>query len=202
MYPNLGSGTTQPSAPPPPPSSTLANSSAQKPVGFSSLMAQPSNQGTPYPGGQSSQTPYPSGPPSSTPYNNPYSTNNQPPNTSNYSSYSLPNTGQQPPPSQQGYKLFTIKRSSECLFLGGSGYQQSPYPPQSNPYPGPNPSSGYPGNQQPPPPSQSGQSNFDYYHNRFFLLFIETQILNVVYSMSFRLSKSIFFIKSLSITTR
>jgi hypothetical protein len=98
MYPNIGSGTIKPSAPPPP-SSTLSNSAAQKPVGFSSLMSQQSNQSTPYPGGQSSQTPYPTGPPSSSSYNNPYPSNNQPPNTSNYSPYSLPQNGQQPPPS-------------------------------------------------------------------------------------------------------
>jgi hypothetical protein len=120
MYPNLGSSTTQPSAPPPP--STLSNSGAPKPVGFSSLMSQQSNQSTPYPGGQSLQTPYPSGQPSQPPYpggqpgqppyptgppsssyNNPYSSSNQPPNTGNYSSYSLPQTGQKPTaPSSQG----------------------------------------------------------------------------------------------------
>ncbi|CAF4695513.1 unnamed protein product, partial [Rotaria socialis] len=65
MYPNIGSGTPQPSAPPPPTStsatpastsSTLSNTSSSKPFGFSSVMAQPNNQNTPYPtGGSSSQ---------------------------------------------------------------------------------------------------------------------------------------------------
>ena len=96
MYPNIGSSTTQPSAPPPPPpsSSTLTNSGTPRPVGFSSLMAQPNNQSTPYPSGQSGQPPYPTGPPSSAPYNNP------PPNTGNYSPYSLPQTGNPPQPPQ------------------------------------------------------------------------------------------------------
>jgi len=62
-----------------------------------------SQQSTPYPSGQSSQPPYPTGPPSSSSYNNPYASNNQPPNASNYSPYSLPQIGQQPPPpSAQG----------------------------------------------------------------------------------------------------
>jgi hypothetical protein len=105
MYPNIGSSTTQPSAPPPPASnsgaSTLSNSNAPKPVGFSSLMGGPPNQSTPYPAGPpSSQSPYPSAPASSAPYNNPYSSNNQPPNAGNYSPYTLSQTGQQPPPPQ------------------------------------------------------------------------------------------------------
>ncbi|CAF0865944.1 unnamed protein product [Rotaria sordida] len=149
MYPNIGSGTTQPSAPPPPSStttttSTLSNSNSQQPVGFSSIMSQPPNQNTPYPGGQSSQPPYPTGPPSSSqppyptgpssssPSLNPFPSNNQPANTSKYSNYSLPATGQQPPPPQ-----------------GGAGYQQGSYPPQTNPYP----PSGYPPGQQPPRPT-------------------------------------------------
>jgi hypothetical protein len=171
MYPNLGSGTTQPSAPPPPSSSlsnsgappsssNLSNTRSSQPVGFSSLMAQPNNQSTPYPSGQSSQTPYPSGPPSNQPpypsgpssnqppyptgppssssssYNSPYPPSNQPPNTGNYSAYSLPNTGNQPPPPQ-----------------GGSGYQQNVY--QSL-----NPSSGYPSGQQQQPPSTGYQNPY------------------------------------------
>ena len=97
MYPNIGSGTTQPSAPPPPSStsggSTLSNSNASKPVGFSSLMGGPPNQSTPYPTGPpSSQSPYSSAPPSSAAYNNPYASNNQPPNTGKYSAYTLPTT--------------------------------------------------------------------------------------------------------------
>ncbi|CAF1399012.1 unnamed protein product, partial [Adineta steineri] len=137
---------------------TLGNTGAPKPVGFSSLMAQPNNQATPYPGGQASQTPYPPGgqssqtpyPPggpsssSSSSYTNPYASNNQPPNSNNFSPYSLPHMGQQPPPppSQQG----------------GSNFQQSPYPPQSSPYPSSNPSAGgYPGNQ--PPQGNAGFQN-------------------------------------------
>ncbi|UJR32351.1 hypothetical protein I4U23_019814 [Adineta vaga] len=146
MYPNLGSGNPQPSAPPPPPSSssssnpsTLANAGGSQPVGFSSLTAQPSNQPLPYPPG-------PPPPPSSSSYNNPYASNNQPSKPGNYSSYSLPHVGQQPPPppSQQG----------------GGGYQQGPYPPQSNPYINSNQPSGYPGNPQLPPSQSTGNAGF------------------------------------------
>ncbi|CAF3327424.1 unnamed protein product, partial [Rotaria sp. Silwood2] len=67
---------------------------------------------------------YPSAPPPpSSSYASPYPVNVQPSNTNNYSTYSLPNVGQQPP-----------------VFQGGGGFQQSPYPPA------------YPGNQRPPPP--------------------------------------------------
>ncbi len=167
MYPNLGSGTTQPSAPPPPPSSNLSNSGASRPVGFSSLMSQPNNQSTPYPsGGQSSQTPYPSGqssgqppyptgPPSSSSsssFNSPYPASNQPPNAGSYSAYSLPNIGTQPPPPQGS--ILSNQKFIWILFLGGSGYQQNPYTQQAGPYPSSNPSSGYPpGPQQQPPPT-------------------------------------------------
>ncbi|CAF3705060.1 unnamed protein product [Rotaria sp. Silwood1] len=154
MYPNISSGTTQPSAPPPPSStsiststtSTLTNLTSQQAVGFSSLMSQPSNQNAPHTGGQSSQPPYPTGPPSSQPsfptgpssssFNNPYPSANQPANTSKYSSYSLPQPGNQPPPSQ-----------------GGASYQQGPYAQQPNPYQASNPSAGYPPGQQPPRPT-------------------------------------------------
>ncbi len=48
------------------------------------------------------------------------------------------------------------------MSLGGSGYQQGSYPPQSNPYQSSNPSSGYPGTQpgyqNPYPPSNPYQS--------------------------------------------
>ena len=95
MYPNIGQGNPQPSAPPQPPSSSnpsaLGNTGGSQPIGFSSMMAQPSNQ----------QPPYPSGPQASLPpYNNPYGSNNQPPKQGNFSSYSLPQVGQQPPPQQ------------------------------------------------------------------------------------------------------
>ena len=134
MYPNIGSNTTQPSAPPPPTSTSttppIANSGAPQLVGFSSLMSQPPNQNTPYPGGQSLRSPYPGGPTSQPPYlggqqarppypggptsqpsyptgpsssssfNNPYPPNNQLANTSNYSPYSLPQSSHQPAPPQ------------------------------------------------------------------------------------------------------
>ncbi|CAF1135857.1 unnamed protein product [Adineta ricciae] len=136
MYPNIGQGNPQPSAPPQPPSSSnpsaLGNTGGSQPVGFSSLMAQPTSQ----------QPPYPSGPQASLPpYNNPYGSNNQPPKQGNFSSYSLPQVGQQPPPQQ-----------------GGGGYQQGPYPPQSNPYSNSNQPSGFSGNNQ-PPPNNSGYQN-------------------------------------------
>ncbi|CAF3223857.1 unnamed protein product [Rotaria sp. Silwood2] len=151
MYPNISSGTTQPSAPPPPSStsttSTLSNSISQQPVGFSSLMSQPSNQNMPHPGGQSTQPPYPTGSsaslqppyptgPSSSSFNNPFPSTNQPANAGKYSNYSLPQAGHQPTPSQ-----------------GGAGYQQGAYPQQPNPYQGSNPPSGYPSGQQPPRPT-------------------------------------------------
>ncbi|CAF1011357.1 unnamed protein product [Rotaria sp. Silwood1] len=132
MYPNLGPGNTQPSAPP-----ISSSTSASLPnrttntnqAGFSSMMSQPSTQNTPYASGQRSQLPYPSASPSSS-YTSPYPTNAQPPNTNNYSPYSLPNIGQQQPPAA----------------FQGSGFNQSPY------------SQAYPGNQRPPLPQQSANT--------------------------------------------
>lgn len=63
-------------------------------------MAQPNNQSTPYPSGQTGQPPYPTGPTPSAPHNPPYPPNNQPPNTGNYSPYSLPQMGNSPRPPQ------------------------------------------------------------------------------------------------------
>jgi hypothetical protein len=82
MYPNLGSGTTQPSAPPnlysKSTSASLPNAAASSGQfgGFSSITPQSFTQNTPYP------------------------SNTQPPNTSGYSPYSLPNTSQPPPQGQ------------------------------------------------------------------------------------------------------
>ena len=103
MYPKIGSGATQPTAPPGP-SAPLANSNAGKPVGFSSLVSELNNlHPSSYSGGPASQTPYPSGPPSSSgSYTNPYATSNPPANAGNYSPYSLPQTGQQQMPPSQG----------------------------------------------------------------------------------------------------
>lgn len=97
MYPNLGPGSTQPSIKSMPPSTStsvlMSNPNMNtKPLGFSSLMSNPSAQNATYPGGQSSQVPYPSAPPASS-YTAPYPTNAQPSNASSFSSYSLPNVG-------------------------------------------------------------------------------------------------------------
>ncbi len=65
------------------------------------------------------------------------------------------------------------------FFLGGSGYQQNPYPQQGNPYQGSSLPAGYPAGQQPPPPT--GQSNLEKSHKKklkFKLSFI--QVLKIL----------------------
>ncbi|CAF1197230.1 unnamed protein product [Rotaria sordida] len=94
---------------------------------------QPSGQNTPYAGGQPSKAPYPNAPPPSSSHTSPFPVNFQPPNTSNYSSHSLPNIGQQPP-----------------AFQGDSGFYQTSYP------------QAYPGNQQPPPPTATSANTANY----------------------------------------
>ncbi|CAM4772508.1 unnamed protein product [Rotaria magnacalcarata] len=180
MYPNIGSGTPQPSAPPPPTSatptsttSTLSNSSSSKPFGFSSVMAQPNNQNTPYPtGGSSSQPPYPTGPSSQPPYptggsssqppylTGPSSQPSYPTAPPSSSTYNNPYPSSNQPTNPNSYSTYSLPNVGQQPPppQGGAGYQQSPYPQQPGGYQAPNPPSGYSSGQQPPHPTGNQSS--------------------------------------------
>ncbi|CAF2138090.1 unnamed protein product [Rotaria magnacalcarata] len=144
MYPNLGPGNTQPSNTSMPPSTStsvlMSNPNMNtKPLGFSSLMSNPSVQNATYPGGQSSQLPYPSAPPAPS-YAAPYPTNAQPSNASSFSSYSLPNVGQPTATNQVGGG--SGQSSNPPVYPGNQSplstnpsTNQNPYPPQQGAYP-------------------------------------------------------------------
>ncbi|CAF3545209.1 unnamed protein product [Rotaria socialis] len=142
MYPNLGLGNTQPSNRPMPPSTStsvlMSNPNMNtKPLGFSSLMLNPSAQNATYPGAQSSQLPYPSAPPAPS-YTAPYPTNAQSSNASSFSSYSLPNVGQPTATNQGGASSQSsnppVYPGNQLPLSTNSSTNQNPSPPQQGVY--------------------------------------------------------------------
>ncbi|CAF3598678.1 unnamed protein product [Rotaria socialis] len=142
MYPNLGPGNTQPSNRSMPPSTStsvlMSNPNMNtKPLGFSSLMLNPSAQNATYPGAQSSQLPYPSAPPAPS-YTAPYPTNAQSSNASSFSSYSLPNVGQPTATNQGGASSQSsnppVYPGNQLPLSTNSSTNQNPSPPQQGVY--------------------------------------------------------------------